>query len=236
MQWFQRAIQRARDEHDLLALCFACADYGGNYSFVGDVQVALAHAQQGVEIAEKAGRASTRAYAYAQLARAYLRVGSYAEAVASSARSIETIRRSHTVLEFEPYAAAPLAEAYAYIGESDRALRTAEESVTGAQRRCVGMLPFAQLAMARVLLRTKGPEARGPIEAVLGELSRLARTTKMKTFEPLVCVERAELARLSGDDATRTRELRQAHQLFMEIGAPIRAAEVAKELGLSASA
>ena len=54
----------------------------------------------------------------------------------------------------------------------------------------------------------------------------------MKTFEPLVHVERAERARLTGDEATRQRELREAHRLFTEIGAPIRAAEVAKELGL----
>jgi hypothetical protein len=41
------------------------------------------------------------------------------------------------------------------------------------------------------------------------------------------------MARLSGDEATRERELRQAHRLFTEIGAPIRAAEVAKELSLA---
>jgi len=46
-------------------------------------------------------------------------------------------------------------------------------------------------------------------------------------------VERAELARLTGDEALRERELREAHRLFTEIGAPIRAAEVAKELGLA---
>jgi hypothetical protein len=43
-------------------------------------------------------------------------------------------------------------------------------------------------------------------------------------------VERAELARLTGDEAARERELREAHRLFMEIDAPIRAEQVAKEL------
>jgi hypothetical protein len=41
------------------------------------------------------------------------------------------------------------------------------------------------------------------------------------------------LAPLYGDEATCERELREAHRLFLEIGAPIRAAEVAKELGLA---
>jgi hypothetical protein len=43
--------------------------------------------------------------------------------------------------------------------------------------------------------------------------------------------ERADW-RLMGEEATRESELREAHRLFLEIGAPIRAAEVAKELGL----
>ena len=85
------------------------------------------------------------------------------------------------------------------------------------------MLPFAQLAFARVLLRTTGVEARDAIENALKEVSRLARQMEMKTFEPFVCLERAELARLTGDEAARERELREAHRLFLEIGAPIRA-------------
>jgi hypothetical protein len=38
---------------------------------------------------------------------------------------------------------------------------------------------------------------------------------------------------LTGGKASRERELCEAHRLFLEIDAPIRAAEVAKELGLA---
>lgn len=41
-------------------------------------------------------------------------------------------------------------------------------------------------------------------------------------FKPHVYLERAELARLTGDEAGRERELREAHRLFIEMGAPIR--------------
>jgi hypothetical protein len=41
------------------------------------------------------------------------------------------------------------------------------------------------------------------------------------------------MARLAGDEAAREHDLREAHRLFTEIGAPIRAAEVAKELDLA---
>jgi hypothetical protein len=51
-----------------------------------------------------------------------------------------------------------------------------------------------------------------------------------KSYETFFHVERAELARLSAHEVAHERELREAHRLFREIGAPIRAAEVAKEL------
>jgi hypothetical protein len=54
-----------------------------------------------------------------------------------------------------------------------------------------------------------------------------------KSYEPFLHVERAELARLQGDDTVRERELREAYRLFLEIGAPIRAEEVARQLGLA---
>jgi hypothetical protein len=56
------------------------------------------------------------------------------------------------------------------------------------------------------------------------------RWTAAEVLEPVVCVERAELARLAHDETTRQRELRETRRLFIEMGATIRAAEVAKEL------
>jgi hypothetical protein len=61
----------------------------------------------------------------------------------------------------------------------------------------------------------------------------LVATTEAHAFTPLIHVERAALARLTGDEAARECVLREAHRLFLEIGAPIRAAEIAKELGLA---
>ena len=61
----------------------------------------------------------------------------------------------------------------------------------------------------------------------------LSRESGAKTWQPFLHVERAELSRLTGDGAARERELHEAHRLFTEICAPVRAAEVAKELGLA---
>jgi hypothetical protein len=71
------------------------------------------------------------------------------------------------------------------------------------------------------------------IEAALAEADAWLEMSGAKSYEPFLHVERAELARLTGDEATRQLELREAQRLFLEIGAPIRAEQVAKELGLA---
>jgi hypothetical protein len=86
--------------------------------------------------------------------------------------------------------------------------------------------------VARVRRRAEGVIARPAIEAALARALTLVRETCARGFEPHVHLERAELARLLGDDAARQRELREAHRLFIEMGATIRATEIAKELGL----
>jgi hypothetical protein len=49
-------------------------------------------------------------------------------------------------------------------------------------------------------------------------------------YRPLIHVQRAQLARLRGDEPGRERELREALRLFTEMGATARSAEVESEL------
>jgi hypothetical protein len=126
-----------------------------------------------------------------------------------------------------------MAEAYARVGEAERAVQMAEKGIARARQTSNGLLSWMLMLLARVLLRTKGLVSLEAIEEALEEAFRLAHIAAFKELEPLICVERAEIAQLTGDEATRERELREAHRLFTEIGAPIRAAEVAKELGLA---
>ena len=69
-------------------------------------------------------------------------------------------------------------------------------------------------------------------EKSLAEAEAWLEMSGAKSYEPFLHVERAKLARLTGDEASRERELREAHRLFTAIGAPIRAGEGAKEFGL----
>jgi hypothetical protein len=78
-----------------------------------------------------------------------------------------------------------------------------------------------------------GLQATKRIQTMLAEVDAWLKMSNAKSYEPFLHLERAELARLTGDEAARERELGEAYRLFTEIGAPIRAAEVAKELGLA---
>jgi hypothetical protein len=86
------------------------------------------------------------------------------------------------------------------------------------------------LTRIRALRETQGLQATTEIGAALAEADAWLEMTGAKSYEPFLRIERAELARLAGDETTRQRELREAHRVFVEMGAPIRAEQVAKEL------
>ncbi len=91
---------------------------------------------------------------------------------------------------------------------------------------------IAHITRARVLLRTEGATASGAIETDLNEAQTLVEETGGRSQQPFIHEERADLARLTGDDATHQRELREAHRLFTKMGATGHAERLAKELGL----
>jgi hypothetical protein len=82
-----------------------------------------------------------------------------------------------------------------------------------------------------VLLATAGADGAAEIDATLNEAAALVSATEAQAYTPDIHVERARLARLTGDEAGHVRELREAHRLFSAMGATIRADLVARELG-----
>ena len=63
----------------------------------------------------------------------------------------------------------------------------------------------------------------------------LARSTGMRSVEPMVHVELAELAHQNGDEDEHQRELREAHRLFTDVGATGHAERLAGKLAMPAS-
>jgi hypothetical protein len=137
------------------------------------------------------------------------------------------------MLIIEPPMLARLAESYLGVGDVEHARVRAEETSTLAQHREMLTQEIeAQLGAARVHRHAEALTSPLAIEAGLGRAVALFTETTERGFELHVHVERAEFARLKGDEAARKRELREAHRLFTEIGATVRATEIAKELGL----
>ena len=158
-------------------------------------------------------------------------------------RAIEALERSRGDLERAPHRGrgrrlrlAVLGESYLGLGDVERARALAEEALEIARARDARPVRrICSLALARVLLGSAGPAARAEIEAALARALELARDTSAKAFEPMIHVELAELARQSGDEEGRERELREAHRLFTEIGATGQAERLAGELATLAS-
>jgi adenylate cyclase len=193
----------------------------------------LEHACNAIELAEKVGNALTRVIASWTAGMAQGLAEDWPASIAALENGLTQARGRRAWLIGEPWLLLSLAESYLGAGDADLARARAEEALTLARQRETPMLEIdAQLVLVRVLRCTEGLIARTAIETALERALSLAADTGARAFEPHVYVERAALAQLAGDEVTHHRELREAHRVFLEIGAPIRAAEIAKELEL----
>ena len=126
-----------------------------------------------------------------------------------------------------------MAAAHLGLGDRARALTLAEEGIALCRRRGARLWEFsALLTRIRALREIQGAEATRQIEAALAEADTWIEMSGAKSYAPFLHVECAELARLTGDEASRERELHVAQRLFTEMGATARAERLAKELGL----
>jgi predicted ATPase len=199
--------------------------------FSGQKEMALVQARAAIESAESYGSPYFAVNAYRALGRAHLENGDSAEAIDALEHSLELIRETRSSLQLEGVVLGTLAEAYLETGDEARARESAEEAVRSTQGTHARLHECgALLALSGVLIRTDGEKAREAIESVLGRLSELITETGATTYAPLLHLERAKLAGVTGDQPTHERELREAERLFTEIGAKERAKSVSERL------
>jgi hypothetical protein len=79
-------------------------------------------------------------------------------------------------------------------------------------------------------LATDGVAGGTAIDAALGAATALMEATDARLYAPSIHAERARLARLRGDAAACERDLDAARRLFIAMGAPARAEQIAKEV------
>src|ERR1700747_3338347 len=118
------------------------------------------------------------------------------------------------LLNIESAVFATMAAAHLGLGDRVKALTLAEEAIAVCCRRGTRLLEFpAQLTRMRALREMRGVQAETEIQAALADAEAWLEMTGAKSYQPFLHVERAELARLTGDEGTRQRELREAHRL-----------------------
>jgi hypothetical protein len=186
-----------------------------------------------VEYAERTANQQGRVIAYYSLGLANVLNCAWNDALEALGLAL-AIQRERRLQSWESGVLGAMAVAHLGLGDHEEALALAKQALLVSRRLGTRLWEYrAQFTRIRALRETQGPEAVSEIENSLAEADAWLEMSGAKSYEPFLHVERAELARLIGDNAARERELREAHRLFTEIGAPIRAAEIAKELGLA---
>jgi tetratricopeptide (TPR) repeat protein len=226
-----RVIERARTSQQLMPLYISHGFHVIRCEVTGEAAPALVHGREAVNYAERMGSQFSRLFAYVSLGIANVLNGAWHAALEALETAL-TIGRERRLSVQEGGVLAVMAAAHLGIGDGAKALALAEEAIAVSRRLGTRLWEFSpQLTRIRVLRETRGLQAKREIEAALAEADAWLEMSGAKSYEPFLHVERGELARLGGDEAARERELREAHRLFLEIGAPIRAEQVAKELG-----
>jgi class 3 adenylate cyclase/tetratricopeptide (TPR) repeat protein len=186
----------------------------------GDAAGALAVGHRAVESAEETGGFLGLVNAYAHQGMALALHGDWNAARDRLELALKIARENRVWLSIEADFVAELAEVYLALGDGERARTTAEDAVQIALRTDTPLFELrAHLAVARIRRALDGAAARDEIEAALRRSTSIVENTGARSYQPFIHEERAQLARVLGDDASYQRELEAALRAFGELGA-----------------
>jgi ATP/maltotriose-dependent transcriptional regulator MalT len=196
----------------------------------GDAPAALAHVEAALQIGQQIGSGAILGPTLTLMGALRLLRQQWDQAV----DILEMIgaRTERGRAAFTSIILAYLAEAYLGAGDLARARATADAAVERARR--VGTRGYegrALLAQVRIMLRSEGAAAAERLEAIFASIDALLTETAARGMEPYVRLERAELARLCGDQHRRERELRAARSGFAAMESPAMVARIDALLG-----
>ncbi len=153
-----------------------------------------------MDYAERTGHQIARIFAYLCLGLANVLNRAWHDALEVLGTAL-TIGRERRLQGWEGGVLAMMAAAHLGLGDRAKALALAEEAIAVGRRRRHPSPEFsALLTRIRALRETLGLQATREIEAALAEADAWLEMSGAKSYEPFLHVERAELARLNGDD------------------------------------
>jgi len=213
-----------------LALSSEIADWSGHVRPAPEAEEARQYAIEATAIAEQHGGNFMHVFTSGALGIVHLLHENWSEGAEALEETLDAARTQRNGLEREAATLAYLARAYLGLGDARRARVTAEQAIACALRQETRLFECqGQLVLAQALRVDAGASAHREIEACLARADTLVEETGGRALAPQIIEERARLAALRGDDEASGSELRQAHALYLEIGATGHAARLAKE-------
>jgi tetratricopeptide (TPR) repeat protein len=223
----ERGIELSRQHGDTESEGWALSWLSELAVVTGDAEAALGPCQRGLEIAEKMGSPYSRTVSNHRLGVALTVAARWPEAIETLEQALAIARERRTGLELEVRLVSWLAEACLGEGDLARARALADEAVAlGLRLGVPADLIQAQRTLVHVLFAQEGAAAAPAVCAALDAADRLIDAVGARSLAPLVLLDRAELARLQGDDSGRERALREAKKRFAEIGAALRVQQI----------
>jgi tetratricopeptide (TPR) repeat protein len=234
VQELQRTLRIAAEASTPELACWAHYGISVASSYAGDAQRTLEHARRLLQSTQEVGSPPyLLGLDHTAFTLAHLTAGRWDEAAQSARARLAVRRGSGTELSGLGAALTNLALALLGTGEWAEARRMSEKAVDHLRHTRQSFEEArAHRARALVLLRSEGSEARREIEEALARADSLVQEKGGRALAPQIQEARAELARALEGEAAWQHELREAHRLFLEIGARGHAERVAKELGL----
>lgn len=215
-----RSIERSRQFGNDEMASWAEAWSAYSLTRAGDAPAALVMARRAIESAERVGSVIARTLAHGIHGMVCTLSQGWQSARVSLEFALELAENHQAARFLDPYYVAALAEALLGLGDASAARDAAEKAINVARQM---RMPVAEihacLAKARVLRKLDSTDQFESITVTLDHASALVRTTGARSFEPQILVERALLAGLLTDTFGRATLLKQAHNLFTEMGA-----------------
>jgi adenylate cyclase len=211
----EKGMNLARREQEFESLGWML----GNASLVEFFSGSLANAElqcmEALEHAERMGSPFSTAIALRCLGLARFNRGNIAGAIEDLETSLSVSDEHRTAREAEAEVRAWYALALTAAGEVDRAAEQAATGLRVARERGARLAEIdAQYALARIArARGRADEAVSCLDAA----AEVARVCGARAWEPLLLLERAEVAQLAQDADAQRSALREAHRVATEL-------------------
>lgn len=197
--------------------------------FRGNSRELMQAARRGLELAERSGSRFDAIAGRCWLGQAQAAAGYWSEAVGTLEDAAAQSREQRTALDMVIIESWALPTAYLGLGDINHARTLADEAVQWcrAQRARIA-LARVHFVRAAIIARADPRASSGQASADLDAAEQLITQTGAEGLRPQLHEGRASLA--SGTE--RKRLLREAHRLYVEMGASGHAARLAEEVAL----